>query len=199
MPETNHPDIANADLHESKGIAAASANEVYEADGATSGDFVTLNASVAIYDYSPAAGTNHPAGTAGAWTKCLIDNEEYDGDSIASIASNQITIAAAGTYYVRYRQTFGFSRTIRLRVYNNTQARIEGLGLNFRAGHASTVDECRTAEVIAVFVAEASDVIECQYFIDAAAEGDLGWTDALAPGIGNDKYSEVELWKLSNG
>lgn len=83
MANVLHKNLTGTDLHEPKGAAAASANQVYVADGAASGAWFTLRPVGEVIEYY---GTTEPTG----FLFC-------DGDTIGNASSNATGRANADT------------------------------------------------------------------------------------------------------
>jgi hypothetical protein len=111
LADVEHSALTGSDLHEPKGVAAASANRVYVADGAGSGSWTTVSNDVLATEAKAFQGgllhiqDTKAAGTAGGTLTSGVNNvrdlntvvtNEITG---ASLASNQITLPA-GTYWV---------------------------------------------------------------------------------------------------
>ena len=109
MANVEHNALTGASLHEPKGVAAATADTVYVADGAGSGSWTTIgpdslsgvtqafNSQLLHVQDEKTAGTNGGSSSVGLNTRTLntVATNEISG---ASLASNQITLPA-GTYF----------------------------------------------------------------------------------------------------
>lgn len=95
-----HSALTGSELHEPKGVAAATAGQVYEADGAGSGSWTSPTYGN-IYTNHGDAETVATIGT----TEKKLDGFANDGASsnctVAS-ASDSITVLSAGTYFVSF-------------------------------------------------------------------------------------------------
>jgi hypothetical protein len=87
-----HNTLTGASLHEPKGVAAAAANTVYVADGATSGSHQQVSPSNCVLVHSA---SDLPAAVAGVRT--LADNTIYSFSGSVSIGSDRIVLGAQTT------------------------------------------------------------------------------------------------------
>src|SRR5574343_252382 len=77
------------------------------------------NNKYAILTHRVSTGVDGPAAAAGSWETRVINSEDYDPDSIVSIASNRFTLADAGDYRVDYEDIYvGVGYYHRSRLYN---------------------------------------------------------------------------------
>jgi len=131
MPTVQHNTLTSAELHEPKGVAAASANETYVADGAASGSWTEpepkgVSAAVAgdvyiadgaasgawtqafqyanIYTLESDAATLGSIGTT-LQTLPFVNNGESNGN-VADATNNRITLTNAGVYIVFLHAAF---------------------------------------------------------------------------------------------
>lgn len=110
MANVAHSTLTGADLHESKGTAAATVNQVFVADGAGSGGYSKLTAASLTGTGNPfgaqllhlqeTTGLNTAAVAMSAATKRAVNTVVTNEISGASLSSNQITLPA-GTYYIQ--------------------------------------------------------------------------------------------------
>ena len=113
--------------------------------------------SFAVVEDQKAAGTDGGSATTGAWTAREINTEAHDPDSLVSISSNQVTLAA-GTYLVDVEASFYSVNRCRLRFYNDTQSSTELLSTTNIANSSGAVPRIR-----GVITANGTDVFEVQY------------------------------------
>ena len=100
MADVQHSALTGATLHEPKGAAAASAGEVYIADGAASGAWATLLEFGHIYTQESDSAT---LSTIGTTVKDLpFTTNGANSVCVADSANNRITLTSAGTYYVTF-------------------------------------------------------------------------------------------------
>ena len=90
MADTEHNVLTDPELHEPKGIAAASANQVYVADGAASGSFAQVSPSNKVMVHSA---SDFPSAIAGIRT--LTSNTAYHVVGDISIGSDRLVMSAS--------------------------------------------------------------------------------------------------------
>ena len=106
---TNTFTIATANMSDNRTwtlpIAAPTANQMiqFAADGTISYRDAPQGyvEATAFYTYKKAMnGTTQVGSSASTWNRYQLNTEEWDEDSIASVSSNTVTIASAGTYLI---------------------------------------------------------------------------------------------------
>lgn len=173
------------------------------AAGATAGHVVTSNgAGVAPSYQSPHApyvniqdqkssGTAGGGFTSGAWQTRTLQTEVSDDASIATLASNQITLAA-GTYEMRAAATAAAVDRHQLRLQNVTDTTTTvGPGLNSVALAAGP--DQTTAILAGRFTIAASKALELQHRCQTTRATDgFGFSASW----GTEVYAMVEFWKV---
>lgn len=122
-------------------ISAVNVNGLTEdtnPDSSSSGDFISIwdtsasahkklllgsvpGALLGLIEDRKSAGTGPGSLTSNAWTKRDLNTETYDRLGIISVASNQFTISAAGTYEIQWESPFySSSGAAKTRLYNAT-------------------------------------------------------------------------------
>lgn len=108
MANIEHASITDPQIHEPKGIAAATADQVYVSDGAGSGDWTDVadvldaSASYTLNDlinvrYESNTGTSISGET---WTQIPLNTVKTNNLSGVSLSSNRVTALPAGTYWI---------------------------------------------------------------------------------------------------
>ena len=130
MANVEHSTITDPNLHEPKGISAASADELYFADGGGSGTWQsltdsTLGASAVAFSSKLLhiqETTDSTALVATDWATVTLDTVVTNQISGASLSTNTI-ILPAGTYHAdgtTYVRNAGGINLLRTRLYNDT-------------------------------------------------------------------------------
>lgn len=104
-----HKLIADADLHEPKGIASAVAGKVYVSDGAGTGNWLYPSGKVHGEIYIDAGATTQTLSAASAYSKLNPGTEWASGvSSVLTLtpANGTITLAETGTYLVNFWSNF---------------------------------------------------------------------------------------------
>jgi len=105
-----HNAITDPDLHEPKGIAAATAGKVYVSDGASSGDWKYAPGKAHAELYITSGATAHTLAAASAYTKVNPSGEwtaSGNEDHLTVDAANgEIDLLYAGHYFISFWMTF---------------------------------------------------------------------------------------------
>lgn len=105
-----HNAITDPDIHEPKGIAAATAGKVYVSDGASSGDWKYAPGKAHAEIYITSGATTHTLAAASAFTKVNPSGEwtaSGNEDHLTVDAANgEIDLLYAGHYYISFWMTF---------------------------------------------------------------------------------------------
>ena len=105
-----HNAITDPDIHEPKGIAAATAGKVYVSDGASSGDWKYAPGKAHAELYITSGATAHTLAAASAFTKVNPSGEwtaSGNEDHLTVDAANgEIDLLYAGHYYISFWMTF---------------------------------------------------------------------------------------------
>lgn len=105
MANVAHSTLTGADLHESKGVAAATANKVYVTDGAGSGSFLatstfnTFGNQLFHLQDSVASATGGQSFSASTWNTRRLQTSVTNEISSASVSSSQLSLPL-GTYFI---------------------------------------------------------------------------------------------------
>lgn len=140
-----------------------------------------------------AANTAGGTFTAGSWQTRVLNTEDSDTGGHASVASNQITLAA-GTYTCRIRAPALRVNHHKARLYNITGAATLLLGTSeFNEPAAAAAQTC--SEVTGKIVLAAPTVVEVQHVCDSTFATD-GFGVANNLGV-NEVYTVAEFWKVA--
>lgn len=104
MANVLHSALTSGDLHEPKGIASASANQVYVANGAGSGTWDSIFQYAGIHTLEADAVSVGSIGTTAQTFP--FANDGPDNGVVADSANNRITLTEAGVYYVNFSISF---------------------------------------------------------------------------------------------
>lgn len=142
---------------------------------------------------SQASGTQSGTFTSGAWRTRVLNTEKFDTGNNATLASNQITLAA-GTYRVRaHVPGYNCSRH-QARLYDITNSAVLVTGTN--AFCAAGSFQQTTSEVIGRFTLAGSTVLELQHQCETSQANDgLGVRSGNAFTVTEEIYATIELWK----
>ena len=97
MANVEHSALTTTDLHEPKGVAAATEKHVYVADSGTSGAWTLPYELIGIFEEQQTLGTDGGTFTSGADQTRVLNTEVYDKDTSLAVSSNQITITPNGS------------------------------------------------------------------------------------------------------
>jgi len=132
-----------------------------------------------------ASGTAGGTFTSGSWQTRDINTEDNDGEAIASISSNQVTLPAA-TYECEIRCPARRCEQNQARLYDTTGAVVLVLGCSSESAY---VDDVQYSFISGEFTLSASSVLEIQHrckstragdgFGEAASWGDEVYTTAI--------------------
>jgi hypothetical protein len=105
-----HNAITDPDIHEPKGIAAATAGKVYVSDGASSGDWKYAPGKAHAEIYITSGATTHTLAAASAFTK-LNPSGEWTASGnedhlTVDVANGEIDLLFDGHYFISFWMTF---------------------------------------------------------------------------------------------
>ncbi len=199
MANTNHKDLTGVSLHEPKGAAAASAAEVFIADGAASGSFVKEHPHIAIMQYQESNGVNGDAYST-SWSKVPINTEVYDPESfVVSLTSSVITLPA-GTYFFKgsclwYNNQVSIGLKAACRMYDATAAAELTKGISAFSQFTGGNDAAhQTMTVSAIHVPTSQNTYEFQAISNSTLTT-FGVHDGMT--TGNEVFAILEIWKLA--
>ena len=105
-----HNAITDPDIHEPKGIAAATAGKVYVSDGASSGDWKYAPGKAHGEIYITSGATAHALAAASAFTKVNPSSEwtasGNEDHLTVDVANGEIDLLYSGHYFVSFWMTF---------------------------------------------------------------------------------------------
>ena len=106
MADIEHSTITDPNIHEPKGIAAATADRIYVADGAGSGDWTDIDDYITAVNWTmnDLINVRYESNTsevieAESWTQRGLNQTKKNNLASASLSSNRISLPA-GTYYI---------------------------------------------------------------------------------------------------
>lgn len=136
-------------------------------------------------------GTAAGTGTTGSWQRRDLNTEHADTASIASVSSNQITLAA-GTYECRARAQVYRTGRNKLRLQNITDTATLVLGDSCYTPAGSNLDACGVALLSGLFTIGGTKTIELQHwFVDAAG----GFGIPFNANSQTEIYAVIEFWQ----
>lgn len=206
MANVAHKNLTGTDLHEPKGVAAASANTVYVANGSGSGSWGEVTNSVLataakafqgsllhVQDQKT-SGTNGGTFTSGAWRTRDLNTTLTNEISGASLGSNVITLPA-GTYFVIGRApAFGVSRHS-IRLYNTT----DGAALLYGApAYEASSTDYGYSHITGRFTIAGSKNITLQHICQGTVSSNgFGVAVGSIISVPNEVYSDLMIWKVA--
>ena len=137
-----------------------------------------------------AYGTDAGATTAAAWTLRPLNTEDSDVGGYASLATNQLTLAA-GTYVCRITSVVYNSATARVKLKNVTDGDTELIGLGDYAGLVTA--SCTHCHAEGEFTIADTKVFEVYQWHNGNIANGLG--RAMYNTGESEVYCTIELWK----
>lgn len=139
-----------------------------------------------------ASGTDGGTFTSGSWQTRVLNTEVSDTGNLASLSSNQITLAA-GTYVARIACPANKVNAHQARLQNITDGTTLLLGQNAFA--VSTTGMVTLATIVGKFTLASSKVLEVQHRAQTTA-GTNGY--GAATSWGTEVYTQVELIRIGD-
>lgn len=164
------------------------AERVDDLEGAAGGGL--YSAYICVQDQK-AQNTYSGTFTAGAWRTRDLNTEVADTGSHASVASNQITLAA-GTYYCSIRCPCTDVGGNHAKLYDTTGAADLVVGQNCQAGDNSASNEMHYAFISGRFTLSEQSVLEVQHWCKTT-QADFGFGNRL--NLSTEIYTVAEFWK----
>jgi len=202
MANVEHSALTGSNLHEPKGVATATADTVYVADGLGSGTWATLeleslsSASKAFQTQllhvrdEKTTGTEGGSCPAATWTTRTLNTTVTNGISGASLSSNKITLAP-GIYFIQASAPAVSCNRHKIRFRNTTSGTTTIVGTT---AYTSGDGESRSYVNGQFSIAGTYD-FEIQHYNQAANSGD-GFGTATG-GSEIEVYAEVMIWKIA--
>lgn len=200
MPTVVHASLTGANLHEPKGAAAASAGEVYVADGAASGSFGKLTHTSLQTTGNPfgaqlfhvrevqTSGTEGGTFTSGFQIRTL-NNSSANEISGASLGSNQVTLPA-GTYFIH-----AFAPAFNVGAHKIIWQSVTTPSI-LLGGMSSYSNDDETVSILMERLTIAGvNVFELKHFA-TSTQPTNGFGRATSAGV-SEIYSNVYIWKLA--
>lgn len=205
MPDVAHASLTGANLHEPKGVAGASAGEVYVADGGGSGAWDTLGASsiaatanpfgAALYYCRDEKSSGSDGGTfsSGAWQTRTLNTEVIDQLTL-TLSSNRLSLAA-GTYICQADAPAYGVDDHQVRLYNFSDSTVIALGTSEHATAISgSAYVMNRSFVFARFVLAGTKSIELQHRC-SSSKSTNGFGNSHS--FGTNVYAQLWLWKVA--
>jgi hypothetical protein len=148
----------------------------------------------AIIEEQQASGTGGGTNTAGAWFTRVLNMLVRNANSIASLATNQVTLGA-GTYYMAWSSPCGFSDQHQSRLFNVTDAAVVAYGSSEYSTSSSVTAATRSVGGTVVTIAASKAFrIEHRVLTSSPNVNALG----VANAFGNTQiYSRLEITQLA--
>jgi hypothetical protein len=204
MANVAHSTLTGADLHEPKGVAAASSGTVYVANGSGSGAWTAHSTFGGAFGGKfthlrdqVSSGTAAQSLTGATWNTVRLQTEVTD-DIGVTLSSNQFSLAS-GTYIFNatsfYTDSVGALRG-RLRLRNITAGSDLLYGpasYGSAASGGTTVISMNMVQLRGRFVLGGTVTVELQKYVGNSGSG--GFAQSL---VGYDEiYSELMIWKVA--
>lgn len=203
MPTVAHKNLTGTDLHEPKGIAAATINKVYVSNGAASGTWQKLTADQLQTTGNPfgaqllhvqdqkSSGTNGGTFTSGDWRTRTLNTVVTNEITSASLSSNRISLPA-GTYFLKAFAPAFKVEGHQTRIYNITDTSLILTGTAAYA--ADAFDVLNHSFVQGRFTLGGTKNIELQHRSEnSQSNTGLG----RAGSFGTEVYSDIMIWKIA--
>ncbi len=130
--------------------------------------------------------------TSGAWQTRTLNTESADTDGIATLGSNQITLAA-GTYACMIVCPGAFCGKHQARLQNVTDAATLLIGTSTYSGSANTDIVVNTSVIMGQFTIGASKALEVQHQCSTTRATD-GF--GVASNFTTEVYTVAQFWKI---
>jgi hypothetical protein len=142
------------------------------------------------FSNTQSSGTGGGSGTSGGWNTVPINTKDQDTTSIASLASNQMTLPS-GTYQIRSFCPFSRTDKSQSRLRNVTDGSTIFTGQSLIAQNSISQDFLSI--IIGQFTLSASKAIELQYQVQTTvATNGLGNSCSF----GTEVYAQIEFFKI---
>jgi hypothetical protein len=206
MANVAHSTLTGSDLHENKGVAAATDDFVATATSSatvwkkltasnltgTGNSFGAQLLHVREQQNNGVTSTWTPV--AGTFVTRVLNTELTNEISSASLASNQISLPA-GTYFAEAAgvsaSATGGNFTSQLRLYNITDSAILILGIGSRPGNAS-VTQSNECSLRGRFTLSGTKTVALQHYVSS------GGTAPVTCASGQSEvYAELLIWKVA--
>lgn len=203
MVDISHKNLSGTQLHETKGVSAATNYHVATCQSAaTTWAFLDHNSLTTTGNpfggqlfhtrYQKTAGTDGGSVTTSTWTKYPLSTSVTNEITSASLASSVLSLPT-GTYRCK-----GFVQSVepgngKLRLRNTTNGTTLVVGQNYRCSSAS--NDGATLVIEGTFTISGTKNIELQYWItNSTGVTALG----LSMSTGEiEVYGDLEIWKIS--
>lgn len=146
-----HDAIVNAELHEPKGVSAATVNQVYVSDGASSGAWTNSNSLVGASEYAAIYTADGSTASAAITTPVELALETNGPGSVVvpDATNNRITLTTAGDYYIDFSLSYTGSASNAVWQFH---ARLDGVesyvGIHRKIGVGSDVGSCSFSGIV---------------------------------------------------
>jgi hypothetical protein len=203
MPTVAHKNLTGTDLHEPKGVAAATINKVYVSNGAGSGTWQKLTASQLETTGNPfgaqllhvrdqqSSGTAGGAFNNGDWRTRVLNTSVTNEITSATLSANRISLPS-GTYFIKAIAPAFRCDLHQARLYNITDTSLILTGTTASAdeggnGFSHSIVQGR-------FTLGGTKSLELQHRC-STTRGTNGL--GVACSFGTEVYSEVMIWKIA--
>lgn len=199
MTTISHKNLTGSQLHESKGVASASANLVYVTNGSGSGVWQKLTASQLsttgnafggqLFHCRTTASTTVSGGTnvSGAFTKRVLDST-LTNEIVGASISNGVFVLPAGTYYTEGYQNFWQTAGTQTRLRDTTSS------LTLILGASNYANNDMSSHISGRFTLASTKNLEYQYSCQTANSNGLGFASSSGE---TEIYAELLIWKVA--
>lgn len=138
------------------------------------------------------SGTHGGGSTADSWETRDLNTEKHDDGNLASLASNQVTLAA-GTYRFRISVPANAVNGHMARLYNVTDTAVVAYGSSERASTGATYGTTHSV-IVGQFTTDGSKAYRVEHRCQLAHYQGFGYPVAIA-GV-NETYTMAEFWQV---
>lgn len=201
MADIEHSTITDPNIHEPKGIATATADQIYVADGAGSGDWTDIDdyITAANWTLNDLINVRYESNTsevieAETWTQRGLNQTKTNNLASASLSSNRISLPA-GTYYIDASVHVALTVNILTAVHKAKLYNVTGAA-DLVIGTVNTAFLSTASLVKGVFTLASTSNVEIRSWSSEDCEsyysGDLD-SEGSAVNVG----TEVVIWRIA--
>jgi hypothetical protein len=155
---------------------------------------ISMTAPDVIVEEQQAGGTGGGTATSGSWFTRVLNILVRNAGTIASLATNQVTLGA-GTYYFSWSSPCGLVDSFQSRLFNVTDSTVVKYGTNEYSASSISVITRSIGSVTVTIAASKTFRIEHQVTTSSVNAGALGVSNAFGvTGI----FSRLEITKLTS-
>lgn len=163
--------------------------------GVTTFNAALVQQAIAIFADIETSGTDGGTFTSGAWQVRKLNSTIIDSGHLFTLSANVLTLATAGTYYIRAESVAYKVDKHQIRLYDNTNTVVLADGMPATSTNASTDQSPSTLETVLTLAAGITQTMELQHQCQTteAADG-LGKNTGFGD---NNIFSRITIIKLA--